>query len=204
MPGLSISLNGQHLVTIATEGLNVVSVQVHGDCIGPEFASIEASGGLYGEEKDNKHLIWVNEHQIAQGDEVDVTFLEEAETSHSGKTIEELYPDSDSQMGPWQSLEEIFRDLAQKPKVREQFAFQVVPPSGAVIHSCTEPNDHSFGFSVLWDWMHPDIVRVSLTSNSLEGIEKRQEGFEHARFRLQIGQSVKLRVSAEPVAQVDR
>lgn len=196
MPGLAVLHNGQHLVTISTEGLNVVDVQVSGDRIGPEFASIRAMGGHYGEQKDNKHLIWVDEHQIAQGDEVDVTFLEEATTSHPGKTIEELYPDDDNQMGPQQSIEEIFQELARKPNVREGFTFRMALPSGEVINGCTEPNDHSFHFHVLWDWTRADTAGVSLTSNSLESIEKRQQGAIHSRFRLRFGQSVKLRVSA--------
>lgn len=196
MPGLAVSHNGQNLVTISTEGLNVVVVRVQGDRIGPEFASIQAIGGRYGEEKDNKHLIWVDEHQIAQGDEVGVEFLEEVTTSHPGKTIDELYPDDDNQTGPQQSVEEIFQDLARKPNVRERFTFRVVPPSGEVINACTEPNDHSFGFCVLWDWTRPDEARVSLTSDSLEGIEKKQAGANHSQFRLQFSQVVKLRVSA--------
>jgi hypothetical protein len=196
MPGLAVSLNGTHLVAVSTEGLNILTVRVHGDVIGPEFSSIDVYGGHYGDEKENKHLIWLDEREIGPGNEVEVEFLKETSTSNPGKTIEELYPDDEAQMRPWQSIEEIFKDLAKKLKVREQFAFRVVPPSGEAINSLTEANDHGFGFSVVWDWTRPDSAGVSLTSNSLESIENRQGGTAHARFRLQFGQSVKLRVDA--------
>ena len=196
MPGLVVTLNGKLLVSVSTEDLNVLTVRVHGDVIGPGFASVELDGGHYGDVKNNKHLIWLNGREIDPGDEIDVEFAKETLTSEPGKTIEELYPDDDAQIEPWQSVEEVFKDLEKKPKVREQFAFRLVSPSGEVIDSCTEANDHGFGFSVLWDWTRPDIARVSLASSSLESIEKRQGGTEHARFRLQLCQSVKLRVDA--------
>jgi len=196
MPGFVVSLNGKFLVAVSTEGLNVLSVRVHGDLISPEFALIYVSGGHYGDETNNKHLIWLNDQEIGPGDEVEVEFREETSTSTPGKTIEELYPDDVPKMRPWQSIEEIFKDLAKKPKVREKFVFQVEPPSTEAINSCTEPNDHSFGFSILWDWTRPNDARVSLSSNTLDSIERRQDGTEHARFRLQFGQRVNLRVSA--------
>jgi hypothetical protein len=196
MPGFVVSLNGKRTVAVSTEGLNVLAVRVHGDLTGPEFAFINVSGGYYGDEENKKHLIWVSEREIYSGDEVDVEFQKETSTSAPGKTIEELYPDDETKMGPWQSVEEVFKDLAKKPIVREEFSFRVVPPSGEVINASTEENDHSFGFSILWDWTHPDIAHVSLNSNSLESIENTQGGTKHARFRLQFGECVNLRVSA--------
>lgn len=196
MPGFIVSLNGKSLLAVSTEGLNVLSVRVHGDLISPEFALIDVSGGHYEDEKNKMHRIWLNDQEIGPGDEVEVEFQEETSTSVPGKTIEELYPDEKPQMGPGQSIEEIFKDLAKKPKARNKFAFRVEPPLGEAMNSCTEPNDHSFCFSVLWDWTRPNFARVSLNSNSLENIEKRQGGTEHARFRLQPGQRVNFRVSA--------
>jgi len=196
MPGFIVTLDGKRLVAVSTEGLNVLTVRVHGDVIGPEFAFVDVSGGHYGDEQYNKHLIWVNEREIDPGDEVEVAFRKETLTSEPGKTIEELYPGHEAEVGRWQSVEEVFKDLAKTPKVREQFAFQVVSPSGEVIKSRTEANDHGFGFSVLWDWTHPDIARVSLTSSSLAAVENRQGGTKHARIRLKLDQSVKLRVGA--------
>ena len=196
VPGLAISLNGNHVATVSTEGLNVVGVRIHGDVIGPEFATIDVSGGLYEEGREGKHFIWIEQRKIAAGDEVEVTLLESAVTSPPGRTIEELYPENERPTGPAQSVEQVYLDLLKRPRIRESFIFQVVPPTGEPISARTSQGDHSFGFSVMWDWLHPERVRVSLSSNSLENIVKRTGGTDHANFFLQYGEGVKLRVDA--------
>lgn len=192
--GLAISLNGTELVTISSDGLNILSVRVFGDRIAPEFANLDVSGGLYGEEEDQKHLIWEPDRVISAGDEIAVTLLENVTTSRPGKTIEELYPDDKEPHEPWQPIEQVFQDLAQRPIVRERFNFTVTPPSDQSIHAATLPNEHSFGFSVTWVWLHPERARVFLSSNTLEGIAKREGGSTHAEFRLQYGQRVQFHV----------
>jgi len=195
-PGLAISLNGSELVTISSAGFNILSVRVSGDRISQEFANLDVSGGMYGEEEDQNHLIWEPDRVISAGDEITVTLLENATTSRPGKTIEELYPEDKEPHGPWQPIEQVFQDLAQRPIVRERFTFTVELPSSQSIRAETLPNDHSFGFSVTWVWLHPERARVSLSSNTLEGIAKREEGSTHAEFRLQYGQRVQFRVDS--------
>jgi hypothetical protein len=192
MPGLAVTLNGERLAAVSTDGSNVLSVRVHGDVIGLEFASLDVSGGLYGE-GESKHLSWVHQRELAPGDEIEIELLDEIETSHPGKTIEELFPDEPEPMGPWQPLEQVFEELSREPKVREGFRFRIEGPSGE-IEATTQPGDHSFGFSVLWNWLHPERVRISLSSNSLEGVAKRAGGTDHANFLLHYGQRVRLRV----------
>jgi hypothetical protein len=194
MPGLAVTLNGKELATVSTEGCNLLSVRVAGDLISEEFASLDVSGGLYGEGIKEPTLTWVNLIPLNPGDEVEVTFLQEAMTSHPGKTLDELYPEEERPMGPWEPLEKMFDDLAKEPRVRERFGFVITPPDGEPIRTATMPNDHSFGFSVSWAWNHPERARVSLSSASLEDISKRVGGTDHAEFKLQIGQGVKLRV----------
>jgi hypothetical protein len=194
MPGLAVSLNGRKLAVVSTEAANILSVRVHGDVIGPEFANVDVSGGLYGEGEKSVHLTWVNEQEIAPGDEIEVVFLESASTSHAGKTIEELYPAEDEPMGPWPPLDIAFREIAKQPKVRDGFRFRVVPPTGEPTECRMGPNDHLFGFSVLWNWTRPERARVSLSSSTLDEVERRAGGTDYANFILQFGQAVKLRV----------
>jgi hypothetical protein len=193
-PGLAVALNGTELVTVSAEGLNILNVRVHGDRISPDFANLEVSGGRYGESEEQKHLIWESERVISPGDEIAVTLLENASTSAPGKTIDDLYPEDKEPHGPRQPVEAVFHDLAQQPTVREGFAFSITPPSGSRIRAETQPDDHSFGFSVTWVWLHPDRARVSLSSNTLVGIFKREGGSDHAEFRLHYGQRVNFRV----------
>ena len=116
MQGLRIALDGQLLLTLAAEGRNVLAVQVQGDRVGPEFASISATGGCYGEGENDHHLIWLNDLQIAPGAEVEIAFMKDAVTSRRGKTIDELYPGRANQLGPWQSVDDIFQALASEPR----------------------------------------------------------------------------------------
>ena len=194
MAGLRIAVNGKQLVSVSTEGLNIVTVQIHGDVIGEELAVINVFGGLYEGKETDSHLIWVSDYEITPSDEVEVTFLDDVETSRPGKTIEELHPESEQQTEPWQPMEEMFKDLAKKPKMRQKFSFELVPSSGGAIHSSTEPNDYMFHFGVMWKWLNPEKAAVSLTSNTLDGIEKRTNGVKHAGVSLHFGQGVKLRV----------
>lgn len=190
--GLAVSLNGSQLLTISSEGLNILGVRVFGDRISPQF-DLDISGGLYGEE-DQKHLIWAPDRVVCPGDEIGVTLLERATTSEPGATIEELYSDDKDQQGPWPSVEQVLQSLAQRPILRERFTFVITPPSEQSIRATTLPNDHSFGFSVTWDWLHPDQARVSLWSNTLDGLAKRQGGSTHASFVLRVGQRVQFRI----------
>jgi hypothetical protein len=194
MAGFRITVNGKQLASVSNEGRNIVTVQIHGDVIGEELAVIDVFGGLYEGNETDSHLIWVNDYEITSGDEVEVTFLDDIGTSHRGKTIEELHPETEQQMGPWQPMEEIFKDLVKKPRLREKFSFELVPSHGELIHSCTGPDEYMFHFTAMWKWTKPEQARVSLTSNTLEGIEKRTDGVKHAGFSLQFGQGVKLRV----------
>src|SRR5258706_15046497 len=120
--------------------------------------------------------------------------LQTVAMSHPGKTIDEFFPDAKEPMGPWQPLEQMFQELSQKPKVRDRFSFHVVGPEDEVISFTTCAGDHSFGFSILWNWLHPERARVSLSSNSLDSIAKKIGGTDHANFVLSFGQRVKLRV----------
>ena len=194
MAGFRVTVNGEQLASVSNDGLNIITVQVHGDVVGEEVAVIEVFGGNYGDGEADKHLIWVNDHQITSSDEVEVTFCENIGTSHPGKTIEELHPETEQQMGPWQPMEEIINDLAKRPRQRKNFIFELVSPFGKKIRSSTGLNEYMFHFSAMWNWSKPEQARVSLTSNSLEGIKKKENGVRHAGFSLQFGQGVKLRV----------
>jgi hypothetical protein len=194
MPGLRVTVNGKQLASVSNEGLNIITVQINGDVIGEELAVIEMFGGLYEGKDTDSHLIWVSDYEITSDDEVEISFLENIDTSHRGKTIEELHPETGQQMGPWQPMEEIFKDLSTKPKLRDKFSFELIPSHGETIHSSTDPNEYMFHLVAMWKWLKPDEARISLTSNTLDGIEKRENGEEHARFTLQFGQGVKLRV----------
>ena len=193
-PGFVVSLNGQELVAVSSEGRNILTVRLHGDVVGEEMASLDVTGGYYGEGSENSHLIWLNAVEISENDEVSVSFEANVATSQAGKTIGELHPEEPEKMGPWQSMEQIFEDLAQQHRVREKFAFELEYSSGAVKRCETKPGEFSFGFDVMWQWLKPEIAKIWLTSNTLESIRDREGGTEHVRVQMRYGESVKVRV----------
>lgn len=149
---------------------------------------------MYGHGDADKHLIWVSDHEISPDDEVDILFDEEIPTSHPGKTIDELYPDAGNQNGSRQSMDELYKELSSRPKLRENFTFELDRPDGDMIRTSTASHHYSFHFSAMWKWTKPDEARVWLTSNTLEKIAKREDGSDHAQFKLRFGQRVTLRI----------
>ncbi len=196
MAGFLVTVNGKQLASVSNEGLNIIAVQVHGDVIGEELATVEVFGGNYGNGEADKHLIWVSDYEISTRDEVEIAFSEDVATSYPGKTIEELHPETGKHDEPCQPTEDLFKELATRPKLREKHTFELVAPDGEVIRTSTGHDEYSFHFSAMWKWTKPDEARASLTSNSLEKIAKREDGSNHASFTLQFGQSVKLRVGS--------
>ena len=194
MAGLMVAVNGKSLASVSDAGLNIIAVQIHGDVVGEELAVVEVFGGLYGQGDADKHLIWIADYELSQDDEVEITFVERISTSHEGKTIEELHPESSSDAKSGQSMDDLYEELSALPKVRERFTFELVAPDGEMVRMSTGPDDYSFHLSAMWRWIKPTEARVSLTSNTLEKISKRQHGSDHTAFTLQFGQSTKLRI----------
>jgi hypothetical protein len=194
-PGLSVRVNGEHLVTVAADGLDMVDVHVHGDVISEEFASLYISGGYHGDDAEHTYLIW-EDRLLEPGAEVEIELLERATTSRPGKTIDELHPEDELPQGPWPTSEMIFEQLAIRPKTRERFEFELEAPDNPKISAVTSAGDHSFGFSVSWTAFHPERARVSLSSTTLENIKSRTNGTYHAEFRIGFNQDVRIRVDA--------
>lgn len=194
MAGLIVAINGTPLASVADAGLNILTVQVHGDVLGEEISALDVHGGLYGHGDADKHVIWVNGHEILVADEVEIAFRDQVSTSHPGKTIEELYPESSNQESPEQSIEDLAKDLSKRPKLRDRFAFELLPPDGDMIRASTDIDDFSYHLSAMWNWKKPDQARVSLTSNSIEKIARREDGSRHAAFVLRFGEKFTFRV----------
>ena len=196
MAGFRVTINGKQLASVSNDGLNIIVVQVHGDVIGEELASLDVYGGNYGSDEADKHLIWISDHEISSTDELEIAFGEDVSTSHPGKTIEELHPNFERRDQSSQSIEDMFEELSARPKLREKHTFELVSPNGDLIRKCTNHDDYSFHFSAMWRWIKADEARISLTSNSMERIAKREDGSNHATLKLQFGQKMKLRIGS--------
>jgi len=204
MPALSVTLNGEFLVCVATDGFDVVDVGVSGDLLGPEHATLRISGGPYPDGRESQYLIWEDERTLMPGDAVSVAFLAEGATSRPGKTIEELYPDEKpSPTEPFAAPEEVVRELKQRPRAFESLAFEFVGPDGASVQAQTAADEHGFAFTVLWNSQRPERARVSAHTYTLDSLITRENGKYHGEAKLTFGQHAGFKVLA-PNSTVER
>ncbi|MCZ4304283.1 hypothetical protein O4G98_06005 [Zoogloeaceae bacterium G21618-S1] len=195
-PSLTVLLNDEHLVTVAAHGLNIMQVSVFGNCVSHEIGHCDVSGGLYNEGPENVSLSWLPLPELLAEDELTVRFLEAEACSNPGRTLEELYPEGLCSDTPWVPFEQTVDNLAQMPRLREGFDFEITMPTGESLKATTKAGDHSYSFSVTWDWTRPAQARVSLRSNSLKSLSERSGGHSHARVKLSFGDEVRLRVES--------
>lgn len=204
MPALAVTLNGEALVSVSMDGFDIMDVGVSGDLLGPEHATLRVSGGSYPQERESQYLIWEDERTLVPGDKVSVEFLASGTTSRSGKTIEELYPDEKpTQKAPFAPVEQVVRELKQRPKKFDSLAFEFEGPDGVGVRARTAPEEHGFAFTVLWNSHRPERARASAHTYTLESLITKENGKYHAEARLTYGQRVTLTVLA-PNSTVER
>jgi len=193
MPALDITLDGTRIATVSTDGFNVMSVNLGGTLVDEEFASLDVAGGSYPEGAPSTYLSWVCQQVLQPGQRIQVTFLESAASSHAGKTIDELFPDEPpSSQTDFTPTGEMMRELRARPRRREKFSFHLTSSNGKALNAETQPEEHGFGFSVLWNSYQPERARVSLHSYTLESLENRGPMNTHVREQLGYGDAVEL------------
>ena len=197
MPALSVTLNGEPLVSVATDGVDVVDIGVSGDLLGPEHATLRISGGSYPDGQESQYLIWEDERVLVPGDSVSVTFMAKGATSRPGKTIEELYPgEKPSPKEPFVPAEQMVRELKQRPKAFESLAFEFAGPDDATVRAGTSPREHGYSFTVLWNSHRPERARASAHTYTLDSLIAKENGKYHAETKLAFGQRATFKVLA--------
>ena len=197
MPALSVTLNGEQFVSVATDGFDVIDVGVSGDLLGPEHATLRISGGSHPDGQEFRYLIWEDQRTLVPGDSVSVVLLAEGFTSRAGKTIEELYPgEKPIQQEPFKLAEEMVRELKQRPKAFDSLAFEFTGPDGAIVRASTGPSEHGYGFTVLWNSHRPERARASAHTYTLDSLITKENGTYHAETRLAFGQRATFKVLA--------
>lgn len=180
MPALRISIDGNEVATVCTDGYAVLDAHVSGARIDEELATLSVAGTSQPENGEYVHRTWVNDIPMKSGQVLTIAFLESASSSHDGKTIEELFPDEDTtEEMDFTVTAEMFAELKAKPKLREKYSFRVKSSSGASFAGETKPEGHGFSFSVLWNSFQPEWARISLHSYTIESLEVRDEPLEY-------------------------
>jgi hypothetical protein len=197
-PGLVVRINNEVVAAVSSENFNILSVRIHGDVLSPEVATLDVTGGYYGEPEETRHLIWVNDRELSELDEVEVQFKGIAACSHVGKTIKEIHPEeiAPSDDGPLDIME-LARSLQEEPRLRNGFDLHVgVSGADPQVFSMRDP-DYSFFVSIMWVWQSIDSAKLSVSRTTLQNIAEQKSGADYLRQRLMDGQSIHLRVVSQ-------
>ncbi len=197
MPALSVSVDGNHIATVCTDGYDMLSVRISGTRVDENLAELEIAGGSFPEDGESNYLTWVNALPVQPGQSVSISFLENAKSSHLGKTIEELFPDEKlPETIDFKPTHEIFNELRAMPILRDRFSFWFESSAGTTFVGQTTPEEHGFGFTVLWNAWHPERAQVSLHSYTLDNLETRGPMNDHIEERIHYGERVRFELVA--------
>lgn len=197
MLALSVFVDGLPRARVCTDGLHVLTVNVSGNKVDDHFATVEFSGGSYPESGDSTHLTWLSELALHPGQCVRVQVTAGGSNSHSGKTLEELFPDlPEGKQEPMPSREQLIGEVRLRKHLRDHFTLSVQSSSGANVSAEVNPEEHGFGASFLWNWVRPEEVSASLHTYTLDQLLSK-EGFDyHFRERLHLDAWAEIRLDA--------
>src|ERR1700694_204342 len=96
MPYVRVTVDDQILASVATEALEIIIARVGGTRTDDDYADVGLTGGVYSENGASDHRIWINQTVLKRGQAVEIALLEEDVPVGSGRTIEEIYPASET------------------------------------------------------------------------------------------------------------
>jgi hypothetical protein len=197
MPALRVSLDGTDIATVCSDGFDILSVRVGGTRIDKDFSDLDVTGGSYPEQGQKVYLTWASVAPLNPGQILKVAFLENGTTSHRGKTLDELFPKEERPTTEdFTPVAEELDDIRAMPNVRDGYGFRYNSSAGTNFVGRTAPADHGFGFSVLWNWLHPERAIVSLHSYSLDDLTHHRPMNDHVDEFIYFEQSVTLELDA--------
>lgn len=193
MPYVRVTVDGQTLASVATDSLEVIIARVGGTRTDEDYADVGLTGGVYSADGGSDHRIWINQTVLRRGQAVDVALLEEDLPVGSGRTIEEIYPDSETaREQPPVDMAELCAEERRAPLVRNRYVLEFTTPSGATGRDITLADEHGFGFSVYWSSQHPSRATVKLYAYTIDGMERRESGRTIFRENMALGASARL------------
>ncbi len=196
MAAISVTVGNSLLARISTESRNIVAVSVHGDMIGGSLATLEATGGHYENSIYSDHRIFIDSHEINDGDIVEISFSESELDPTLGQTIDELcLNETDTNEDP-KTDADIWRGLRAQTKLRGGVLVEFHVPNEEVTVYRTPNDSDMYSINAIWDWTKPDQVRVSFSSTSYAALEAGQNGITIKRSRLLHGESLSFQLKA--------
>lgn len=192
MAGIAIAMNGTRTAAIGLDGMQVVSVFVHGALHREPKAVLEAHGGNYRAGACG-HLIWIAEHPILPGDMLTIAFEAHCDSVDHGLTIDELYPDAaPSTKADFSITDEVAADIRARPRLHDAFLVHVETSSGEQASAASDDRNDDMMFSLVWDDTHPDQLRVHFRTCCFDDVAAKRGGTTHLQTMLAVGESVSM------------
>jgi hypothetical protein len=191
-------VDGALMARVCTDGLDILSVHVSGTKIDETFATLHFSGGRYPSGGQFTHLVWLSELALQPGQRVRIEVSEQGDTTHSGKTLAELFPDEpvEEQHDPMPSREQLIDEVRLRPHHREHFTLALQSSSGHSTVAEVGADGHGFGASVFWSGIREERIRASLDTYSLEQLASGDKLTYHFQERLYPDAWVEIKIDA--------
>lgn len=199
MPALRVSIDNTHVLTVASDGLDLIEVRVVSTKVGHDQALIEVHGGSYSDPCNSRFVFWLEPHPLNAKQRVLVEFDQHGQSSRPGKTVEEINVEGNAKSnepdGSFLSRDEMLDQLALQPNKRDRLACKIVLPGGAAEVAAGD-EEYGYAFGVSWHSHRPDRTRVLLHTYSIENMRRNQNGTYHIQESLGYGELVSFEVVA--------
>ena len=181
MPAIKVLRNGIELALVNVDQFDVVVVNLHGMVTENAFSFLDLTGGVYSKGVLSRHLIWLDSVEIQIDDLIEVHFVDSISMDTRGFTIDELYDNQDDRQGEEEATREAYNYLAEIPRVRTGYKIIVETSTGTINRFETDESDWSYHCSVMWQFLRPDTMKLSLSFNDLESIRTQQNSRKYIR-----------------------
>jgi hypothetical protein len=91
---------------------------------------------------------------------------------------------------------ELFEELRSRTRLREGFRFELATSGGTEYVGETGPEEHGFGFTILWNSHRPGRASLSLHSYTIDNLERREPMRDRVREYIEPFTLVRFRVEA--------
>ncbi|MFP5390972.1 MAG: hypothetical protein ACLGI6_05420 [Gammaproteobacteria bacterium] len=181
---LGISLNEQHIASLPTEQMDLVSVRVFGNRKLEQFAVIDADGAAYLGPGAPTPLDWLTEYPVEDGDAVTVHFGAAAAApspSMPPAARMDFTPDSDVRSA-WAAM----------PLLRPGYTLELSTTAGQTCRVSTAAGDESLSVVCTWHKSEPQLCRIWVSTRALAG-DGDPGPTGNARIVLSAGEAVTVR-----------
>lgn len=189
MPSLRVMRNGEHLCTIGSYDVWMVSAALWSELWGPELATLDVSGG--GTPKadgDSDLLIWEAQREIQAGDRLGFGFNEGDVSAPPGRVFDPA------------AAPEMQAEPALTPANRQPLA---APARWSVFLDGIQIAEHRpdaerqhMSCKLIWNARKPETLRMNLSRASVEEILNRQPGEHLFLGDLPLGSQIEIQIAA--------